>query len=110
MRALSRDVRYGAYGVLSGVVALAAGRCAAGSCLSCFACAVPGALALLAAVGPRPGPKPVPAPAGGPAPDEREGAPRSCASCRREPGCRIARYTAGEVAICNLWEDKEAPR
>lgn len=53
MRAPSRELRYGAFGVLSGIAAVAAGRCGGGACLSCFACAVPGAaLVLLAALRP----------------------------------------------------------
>lgn len=54
MRAPSRDVRYGAFGVVAGLAAVAAGRCGGGSCLSCLACAVPGALVLLAALGAHP--------------------------------------------------------
>ncbi len=49
MRAPSRDVRYGAFGVLTGVAAVAAGRCGGGACLSCLACAVPGAAVVLVA-------------------------------------------------------------
>ena len=49
MRALPRDVRYGAFGALAGAAALAAGRCGGGACLSCFACALPGAAAVLLA-------------------------------------------------------------
>lgn len=49
MRVPSREARYGAFGVLTGVAAVAAGRCGGGACLSCLACAVPGAAVVLAA-------------------------------------------------------------
>jgi len=56
MRAASREVRYGAVGVLSGLAAVMAGRCGGGGCTSCLACAVPGAaVLLLAALGRRTG-------------------------------------------------------
>lgn len=49
MRVPSREARYGAFGVLTGVAAVAAGRCGGGACLSCLACAVPGAAVVLVA-------------------------------------------------------------
>jgi hypothetical protein len=60
MRVPSREVRYGAFAVLSGVAAVVAGRCGGGACTSCFACAVPGAAVLLAALGARPAQRPEP--------------------------------------------------
>lgn len=50
MRLPSREARYGAYGLLTGLAAAAAGRCGGGACAACLACAVPGAALVLAAV------------------------------------------------------------
>jgi hypothetical protein len=77
LRTLPRDVRFGAFGVLVGVAAVAAGRCAGGACSSCFACAVPGAAALLLAALGRP---PIAAPAAPDRPPEARAAPGSVAA------------------------------